>query len=123
MRGFGIVELQVLAKPCLNILVSAKVNVLAFHCSPQSLNEHVVERSAFTIHTDLDTVPLRVVLKMPTRKLLSLIDSSLSAIVSAQRSLWQTGCRDGPLTGRACKGLETGRGAKGPGGTVLNSDI
>ena len=59
MRAFLIIEEEVVGQSCVEVrhgLVSLEVEVLIFDRSPQALDEHVVQCSAASVHTDADAL-------------------------------------------------------------------
>ena len=55
MRYFGIVEGQIFANGCPslgNIVVSMKIDLLAFDGSPQALHKHIVPPGTSAVHAD-----------------------------------------------------------------------
>lgn len=55
------------------ILVSSQVKMLVFEHSPKSLNENIIQSSAFGIHTDLYPIVYQYLKEMVTGELTALI--------------------------------------------------
>lgn len=83
-----VVEREVSLQPCLTVLhalVVVQVNFLVLHASPQSLDEHVVQRSPAAIHTDRHAVLQQSARKRLARELTTLVGVEYFWLANRQR--------------------------------------